>query len=191
MNNNNNIVKTMVICFEHYRFSFTAMAGCYIQHLWPELWQVINETVTRNLIWGFSETISKYSRQFYLESRLRWKKNLENVSEWARPMFEASVDSRSVEIQGHSNVTLMASLKKRHTHTHRHTCLRANTHLHTQTHTHTHAHTHTDTHTHSHTHTHTHTFTHSNAHSMTYSRVGPKPSQFAGIGVVATKQADK
>ena len=75
MNNYNNIVKTMVICFEHYGFSFT-MADCYIQHLWPELWQVINETVTRNLIWGFSETISKYSRQFYLESRLRWKKKL-------------------------------------------------------------------------------------------------------------------
>ena len=146
MNNNNNIVKTMVICFEHYRFSFTAMAGCYIQHLWPELWHVINETVTRSLIWGFSETISKYSRQFYLESRLRWKKNLENVSEWARPMFEASVDSRSVEIQGHSNVTLMASLKKRHTHTH--ACVL------TLTLTHTHTHACVLTHTRSHTQTH-------------------------------------
>ena len=145
MNNNNNIVKTMVICFEHYRFSFTAMAGCYIQHLWPELWQVINETVTRNLIWGFSETISKYSRQFYLESRLRWKKNLENVSEWARPMFEASVDSRSVEIQGHSNVTLMASLKKK---AHTHSCLRAYTHTYTYSHTFTHSHTHSHTQTH-------------------------------------------
>ena len=150
MSNNNNIVKTMVICFEHYRFSFTAMAGCYIQHLWPELWQVINETVTRSLIWGFSETISKYSRQFYLESRLRWKKNLENVSEWARPMFEASVDSRSVEIQGHSNVTLMASLKKRHTHTH------IDTHACVQTHTYTHPHPHTRTHTSTPTHPHTH-----------------------------------
>ena len=172
MNNNNNIVKTMVICFEHYRFSFTAMAGCYIQHLWPELWQVINETVTRSLIWGFSETISKYSRQFYLESRLRWKK----ISKMFRNELDRCLKHRWTRGPSKSKATRTLPWWhhwKKGTHTH--ACVLILT----------------LTHTHTHTHSHTHTFTHSNAHSMTYSRVGPKPSQFAGIGVVATKQADK
>ena len=166
--------KTMLT--HYYCFSLT-WAGRYIQLLWPELWQVINEIVTKSPIWDWekSKSISKYSRQFYLKSRqLRSKK-----SDWAR---RCSRHRRWTSGPSKSKATRTLPWWhhwKRHAHTHTNT----NTHTHMNSHTNMFVHalrhpqtcnTHTLTRTLTHTNTPIHPHTHTNTRTMTYSLVGPE-----------------